>query len=85
MFKVSIIILFLIHLNTNFKNKIYFLGKTKLKSDINNEFKKQLIWFQANYIKIERENQKFWINYHQSHLKNLEKFVFFISVFIKIF
>lgn len=49
---------------------------------MNNEFKKQLIWFQANYIKIEQENQKFWINYHQSHLKNLEKFVFFISVFI---
>lgn len=50
---------------------------------MNNEFKKQLIWFQANYIKIEQENQKFWIKYHQSHLKNLEKFVF--SVFIKVF
>lgn len=85
MFKVSVSILFLVQLNTNFKNKIYFLGKTKSKSNINNEFKKQLIWFQANYIKIERENQKFWINYHQSHLKNLEKFVFFISVFIKFF
>jgi len=43
---------------------------------MNKEFKKQMLWFQKNYIQVERENQKLWISYHLSHLKNLEKFVF---------
>lgn len=44
--------------------------------DINQEFKKQMIWFHKNYMKTERENQMLWINSQISHLNNLKKYDF---------
>jgi len=55
--------------------KCFVIGKTNYK-DVNKDFNKQMLWFQTNYMKTERENQMLWINSQISHLNNLKKFVF---------
>ncbi|KAE9539405.1 hypothetical protein AGLY_004657 [Aphis glycines] len=47
-------------------------SKTNYK-DVNKDFNKQMLWFQTNYMKTERENQMLWINSQISHLNNLKK------------
>ncbi|XP_050430260.1 MATH and LRR domain-containing protein PFE0570w-like isoform X2 [Adelges cooleyi] len=56
--------------------KLQAKNKEEIKSNYNNpskEFKKQMIWFHNNYMKVERENQMFWINTQITHLNNLKK------------